>query len=207
MFWRGMLCLPSKTKTMKTEQEYCPFGQKGFFKYVSKEIFWKFTEVTSHLLIDVVKPIKNGHSREWMWHCYLDCPRLENRLFQDMLACSKRSDSGERCEVKKRWKVGGDWGDFFALLFTSSHRSPLSERLEQAKDMHARVSKYHGRRNGKKCFFTAYSSSITNANGNRSFESVLRWKLNRKIISRGNLFMRFNLYARLRKLQTVSWCL
>ena len=38
-----MLCLPSKTKTMKTEQDYCPFGQKGFFKYVSspflKEIF------------------------------------------------------------------------------------------------------------------------------------------------------------------------
>ena len=37
-----------------------------------------------------------------------------------MLACSKRSDSGERCE--------------FALLFTS-HRSPLSERLEQAITM------------------------------------------------------------------------
>lgn len=57
-----MLCLPSKAKTMKTEQEYCPFGQKGFFKYVSspflKEIFWKFSKVTSHLLIDVVKPIK-----------------------------------------------------------------------------------------------------------------------------------------------------
>ena len=35
------------------------------------------------------------------------------------LACSKRSDSGERWEVKK------------ALLFTS-HRSPLSELLEQA---------------------------------------------------------------------------
>ena len=36
------------------------------------------------------------------------------------IACSKRSDSGERSEV-----------NFFALLF-SSHRSPLSERLEQA---------------------------------------------------------------------------
>ena len=142
IFWRGMLCLPSKTKTMKTEQEYCPFGQKGFFKYVSKEIFWKFTEVTSHLLIDVVKPIKNGHSREWMWHCYLDCPRLENRVFQDM---------------------------------------------------HARVSKYHGRRNGKKCFFNTYSSSVTKANGNRSSESVFRWKLNHKIIPTGNLFIRFNL--------------
>lgn len=60
IFWRRMFCLQSKSKTMKTGQEYCPFGQKGFFKYVSspflKEIFWKFTEVTSHLLIHVVKP-------------------------------------------------------------------------------------------------------------------------------------------------------
>ena len=98
-------------------------------------------------------PIKNGHSREWMWHCYLDCPRLENRVFQDM---------------------------------------------------HARVSKYHGRRNGKKCFFNTYSSSVTKANGNRSSESVFRWKLNHKIIPTGNLFIRFKVYARLRKLRTVS---
>ena len=60
IFCRGMLCLPSKTKTMKTKQEYCPFWQNGFFKYVLspflKEIFWKFTEVVSHLLTDVVKP-------------------------------------------------------------------------------------------------------------------------------------------------------
>jgi len=61
------------------------------------------------------------------------------------LACSKRSDSGERCEVKKAMKSRGGLGKevfplsplllprfyFFALLFTS-HRSPLSERLEQA---------------------------------------------------------------------------
>ena len=58
------------------------------------------------------------------------------------LACSKRSDSGERCEVKKAMKSRGGLGRevpplpiprfyFFALLFTS-HRSPLSERLEQA---------------------------------------------------------------------------
>ena len=67
------------------------------------------------------------------------------------LACSKRSDGGERCEVKKAMKSRGglgrevrseEWGVrsltspppsllFFALLFTS-HRSPLSERLEQA---------------------------------------------------------------------------
>ena len=61
------------------------------------------------------------------------------------LACSKRSDSGERCEVKKAMKSRGGLGRevfppsplplprfyFFALLFTS-HRSPLSKRLEQA---------------------------------------------------------------------------
>ena len=28
-----------------------------------------------------------------------------------LLACSKRSDSGERCEVKKAMKVEGDWGE------------------------------------------------------------------------------------------------
>ena len=58
------------------------------------------------------------------------------KVFQG-LACSKRSDSGERCEVKKAMKSRG--GSplllprfyFFALLFTS-HRAPLSERLEQA---------------------------------------------------------------------------
>ena len=70
VFWREMLCLPSKTKTMKTEQDYCPFGQKGFFKYVSspflKEIFWKFTEVTSYLSSTLWNLIKNGHLREWM---------------------------------------------------------------------------------------------------------------------------------------------
>ena len=62
------------------------------------------------------------------------------------VACSKRSDSGERCEVKKAMKSKGGLGResagtlsplllprfyFFALLFTSP-RSPLSERLEQA---------------------------------------------------------------------------
>ena len=60
------------------------------------------------------------------------------------LACSKSSDSGERCEVKKAMKRRGGLGRevreplllrrfyFFALFFTS-HRSPLSERLEQAR--------------------------------------------------------------------------
>ena len=45
-------------------------------------------------------------------------------LDRGKVACSKRSDSGERCEVKKAIKSRGG-------LFTS-HRSPLSERLEQA---------------------------------------------------------------------------
>ena len=59
------------------------------------------------------------------------------------LACSRRSDSGEGCEVKKAMKSRGGLGRasltsppssflFFALLFTS-HCSPLCERLEQAK--------------------------------------------------------------------------
>ena len=54
------------------------------------------------------------------------------------LAFSKLSDSGERCKVKKAMKRRGGLDlllprrfYFFALLFTS-HRSPLSERLEQA---------------------------------------------------------------------------
>ena len=46
------------------------------------------------------------------------------------LACSKRSDSGERCEVKKGMKSRGGLL-FFRAPFTS-HRSSLSERLEQA---------------------------------------------------------------------------
>ena len=50
-----------------------------------------------------------------------------------LIACSKRSDGGEQCEVKKAMKSRGGLASFyfFALLFTS-HRSPLSERLEQA---------------------------------------------------------------------------
>ena len=59
------------------------------------------------------------------------------------LACSKRSDSGERCEVKKAMKSRGGLPlprfYFFALLFTS-HRSPLSERLEQA-NVHQETTK------------------------------------------------------------------
>ena len=68
------------------------------------------------------------------------------RLCVCVLACSKRSDSGERCGVEKAMKSRGGLGRevrvpltplllprfyFFALPFTL-HRSPLSERLEQA---------------------------------------------------------------------------
>ena len=55
-----------------------------------------------------------------------------------MVACSKRSDSGERCGVEKAMKSRGGLPRFyfFALPFTL-HRSPLSERLEQAKAMEA----------------------------------------------------------------------
>ena len=56
----------------------------------------------------------------------------QTRAAFEELACSKRSDSGERCEVKKAMKSrGGLKRVFFALLFTS-HRSPVSERVEQA---------------------------------------------------------------------------
>ena len=64
------------------------------------------------------------------------------------IACSKRSDSGERCGVEKAMKSRGGLGRevreplshplllprfyFFALPFTL-HRSPLSERLKQAR--------------------------------------------------------------------------
>ena len=52
------------------------------------------------------------------------------------IACSRRSDSGERCEVKRSAKKikareGASPPLLFIAIFTS-HRSPLSERLEQA---------------------------------------------------------------------------
>ena len=64
---------------------------------------------------------------------------IKTRSTSVSLACSKRSDSGERCEVKKGMKSRGGLGStspppsllFFRAPFTS-HRSPLSERLEQA---------------------------------------------------------------------------
>ena len=83
----------------------------------------------------------------------------EGRLIARIeVACSKRSDSGERCGVKKAMKSRGGLGSplsplllprfyFFALLFTS-HRSPLSERLEQASIEGAVVARF-ARSNGE----------------------------------------------------------
>ena len=48
------------------------------------------------------------------------------------IACSRRSDGGERCEVKEAIPLALPRFYFFVLLFTS-HHSALSERLEQAK--------------------------------------------------------------------------
>ena len=53
------------------------------------------------------------------------------KLIITVVACSRRSDNVERCEVKEAIPLLLPRFNFFALLFTS-HRSPLSERLEQA---------------------------------------------------------------------------
>ena len=81
------------------------------------------------------------------------CPKSKEIILgvSLQLACSKRSDSGERCEVKIAIKSRGGLGRevspylafiFFALLFTS-HRSPLSERLEQATLQHILLQNDH----------------------------------------------------------------
>ena len=82
------------------------------------------------------------------WSCRGLNPRPPVRQIGDFLACSRRSDSGERCEVKRSAKKlnareGERWERFPHLSpsspllfidFFTSHRSPLSERLEQASD-------------------------------------------------------------------------
>ena len=87
-----------------------------FFFY--KDMFYKNINAE-------IRKILRINPRLRYWRGYILCSKAVNtiqlyvfHLFHS-LACSKRSDSGERCEVKK------------VLLFTS-HRSPLSERLEQA---------------------------------------------------------------------------
>ena len=53
------------------------------------------------------------------------------KLIITFVACSRRSDNVERCEVKGAIPLPLPRFYFFALLFTS-HCSPLSKRLEQA---------------------------------------------------------------------------
>ena len=67
-----------------------------------------------------------------------------------LLACSRRSDSGERCEVKGARKNKSEGGGevregtslpsppLLFISFFTSHRSPLSERLEQARALFQR---------------------------------------------------------------------
>ena len=50
-----------------------------------------------------------------------------------MVACSRRSDSGEQCEVKRSASLPSP--PLLFIAFFTSHRSPLSERLEQAMSM------------------------------------------------------------------------
>ena len=62
---------------------------------------------------------------------------------QLILACSRRSHSGEQCEVKRSAKNKNEKGGgvrealpsppLLFIAFFTSHPSPLSERLEQAK--------------------------------------------------------------------------
>ena len=55
-----------------------------------------------------------------------------NALHNCYITRSRRSDGGKRCEVKEVIPLPRPRFYFFALLFTL-HRSPLSERLQQAK--------------------------------------------------------------------------
>ena len=74
-----------------------------------------------------------------------DTRLLKCAVFWELVACSKRSDSGERCRVKKAMKSWGGLGRevtplllprfYFSRSLSTSHRSPLSERLEQAREL------------------------------------------------------------------------
>ena len=52
-------------------------------------------------------------------------------IYITVVTCSRSSDNVERCQVKEAIPLPLPRFYFFALLFTS-HRSPLSELLEQA---------------------------------------------------------------------------
>ena len=55
----------------------------------------------------------------------------ETRFFVFVVACSRRSDSGERSKKEREKNKSEGVPLLFIAIFTS-HRSPLSERLEQA---------------------------------------------------------------------------
>ena len=79
-------------------------------------------------------------------------PLIEKKVGA-LLACSRRSDSGERCKVKGARKNKSEGGGevreggsrtslpsppLLFIAFFTSHRSPLSERLEQARALFQR---------------------------------------------------------------------
>ena len=47
------------------------------------------------------------------------CCKRDEKIASRFLACSKRSDSGERCEVKKAMKSRGNWGERCGNSLTS----------------------------------------------------------------------------------------
>ena len=83
-----------------------------------------------------VDDVDHDHGDYYYYYYYYYCALAT-------LACSKRSDGGERCGIEKAMKSRGGLllprFYFFALPFTL-HRSPLSERLEQAMATLARPS-------------------------------------------------------------------
>ena len=77
-----------RLKRWRLNKNIVRFDKKGFLN-MHWVPFWK--KSSENLLkwyhiywLTLWNLIKNGHSREWMWYCYLACPKLENRVFQDM---------------------------------------------------------------------------------------------------------------------------
>ena len=78
-----------RLKRWRLNKNIVRFDKKGFLN-MYRVSFWKKSSENllkwHHIYWSTLwNPIKNGHSREWMWHCYLDCPRLENRVFKTCL--------------------------------------------------------------------------------------------------------------------------
>ena len=92
------------------------------FLFECRKTFHEWARLSNCLMMNL--KLQNAAQRRFVFvECWavklFSCVEWLSRTF---LACSKRSDSGERCEVKKAIKSRG-----------GSHRSPLSERLEQAR--------------------------------------------------------------------------